>query len=101
MNPLFDVNYFCRRIERHIKEFFVFVTEPQTPPGHQPQGQRRHPAGRGQLQQDDFGLIIRHLAPPRTKSSRRMPITPHYPANLNSCSPLTLSCLSGPHGSRG
>jgi hypothetical protein len=32
MNLLFDVNYFGRRIERHIKELFVFVTEPQMPP---------------------------------------------------------------------
>ena len=49
----------CRRIERFIKELFVFVAEPDVPAdnnrgraqpapsGHQPQGQRRHPLGRG------------------------------------------------------
>ncbi len=45
----------CRRIERHLKELFVFVAEPAAPSdnnaaerslrhsSHQPQGQRRHP----------------------------------------------------------
>ena len=50
----------------------------RTPPatsGRQSQGQRRHPVGRGQQQQDDPGRFIRHLARPRTQSPRRLPAT--------------------------
>ena len=68
----------CRRIERHIKELFVFVAEPAVPSdnnagraqpapsGHQPQGQRRHPVGAGYRAQDDAGIHLRHLARPRS-----------------------------------
>ena len=53
------------------------------PPGRQPQDQRRHPVRTGQQQQDDPGLLIRHLARPRTKPPRRLPTTAHCPTSLN------------------
>ncbi len=58
-------------------------TQPATS-GRQSQGQRRHPVGRGQQQQDDPGLFIRHLARPRTQSPRRLPATALFPSTLNS-----------------
>ena len=84
----------CRRIERHIRELFVFVAEPDVPadnnaaerawpPGHQSQDQRRHPLGARHTEQDDLGLSLRHLARPGSKSSRRLPSTAHLPATLN------------------
>ena len=85
----------CRRIERHIKELFVFVAEPAVPSdnnaaepqpapsGHQPQGQRRHPVGAGHRAQDDAGIHLRHLARPRSKSSRRLPSVARFPSTLN------------------
>ena len=82
-DPLAVQAKLCRRIERHIKELFVFVAEPDVPAdnnaaersshlppassGHQPQGQRRHPLGAGHREQDDAGIHLRHLARPRTK----------------------------------
>ena len=91
----------CRRIERHIKELFVFVAEPDVPvgqqprraqpapSGHQPQGQRRHPLGAGHRAQDDAGIHLRHLARPRSKSSRRLPSAARFPSTLNCYELLT------------
>ena len=53
------------------------------PSGHQPQGQRRHPLGAGHREQDDVGIPLRHLARPRSKSSRRLPSVARFPSTLN------------------
>ena len=53
------------------------------PSGYQPQGQRRHPVGAGHRAQDDAGIPLRHLARPRSKSSRRLPSAARFPSNLN------------------
>ena len=53
------------------------------PPGHQPQGQRRHPVATGQQQQDDPGLLVRYLARPQYEPHRRLPPTPIFPSTLN------------------
>ena len=53
------------------------------PSGYQPQGQRRHPVGAGHRAQDDAGIPLRHLARPRSKSSRRLPSTARFPSTLN------------------
>ena len=53
------------------------------PSGHQPQGQRRHPLRAGHREQDDAGIPLRHLARPRSKSSRRLPSAAHFPSTLN------------------
>ena len=53
------------------------------PSGHQPQGQRRHPVGAGHRAQDDAGIHLRHLARPRSKSSRRLPSVARFPSTLN------------------
>ena len=68
-DPLATAGRGCAgRIERHIKELFVFVAEPDVPSdnnpaerslrhlGYQPQGQRRHPVGAGHREQDDAGI---------------------------------------------
>ena len=53
------------------------------PSGYQPQGQRRHPVGAGHRAQDDAGIHLRHLARPRSKSSRRLPSAARFPSTLN------------------
>ena len=53
------------------------------PSGHQPQGQRRHPLRARHRAQDDAGIDLRHLARPRSKSSRRLPSAAHFPSSLN------------------
>ena len=57
-------------------------TQP-VPSGYQPQGQRRHPLGAGHREQDDAGIHLRHLARPRSKSSRRLPSVARFPSTLN------------------
>ena len=57
-------------------------TQPTTS-GRQPEGQRRHPVGTGQRQQDDPGLLIRHLAGPRTEPPHHLPTTALFPSTLN------------------
>ena len=85
----------CRRIERHIKELFVFVAEPDVPADNNPSERSlRHlvisrkisggnPLGAGHRKQDDAGIHLRHLARPRSKSSRRLPSTARFPSTLN------------------
>ena len=58
------------------------------PSGRQPEGQRRHPVGTGQRQQDDPGLLIWHLAGPRTEPPHHLPTTALFPS--------TLSCYQSP-----
>ena len=94
-DPLAVQAKLCRRIERHIKELFVFVAEPDVPADNNAaerslrhlvisrKGQRRHPLGAGHREQDDAGIHLRHLARPRTKSSRRLPSAAHFPPSLN------------------
>ena len=68
-------------------------TQPATS-GRQPQGQRRHPLGAGHRAQDDAGIHLRHLARPRSKSSRRLPSAARFPSTLNCyvlSTPLTRS----------
>ena len=86
----------CRRVERHIKELFVFVAQPEVPPdnnaaerslrplGDQPQDKRRHARGAGHRHQDDAGFPFRHLARPGTKLPPGLPRTPRFPSSLNS-----------------
>ena len=85
----------CRRIERHIKELFVFMAEPRSafrqqrrrtqpaPSGRQPQDQRRYPVGTGHRQQDDPRFPIRHLAGARSQPTDRLPSTAQIPSTLN------------------
>ena len=40
-------------------------------------------AGAGHRAQDDAGIHLRHLARPRSKSSRRLPSAAHFPSTLN------------------
>ena len=53
------------------------------PPGHQSQGQRRHPLGARHTEQDDAGLPLRHLARAKSKLPRFLPTTANFPATLN------------------
>ena len=90
----------CRRIERHIKELFVFVAEPEAPPDNNAaERSLRHlvvsrkisggtRSERGTAQQDDPGLPLLHLARPGSQPPCRLPTITHYPASLNSY-PLT------------
>ena len=94
-DPLAVQGKLCRRIERHIKELFVFVAEPDVPADNNPaerslrhlvisrkvSGGTRSEQGTGE--QDDAGIHLRHLARPRTKSSRRLPSAAHFPPSLN------------------
>ena len=90
----------CRRIERHLKELFVFelfvfVAEPDVPADNNAaERSLRHlvisrkisggtRSEQGTTEQDDLGLSLRHLARPRSKSSRRLPSTAHCPSTLN------------------
>ena len=57
--------------------------------GYQPQGQRRHPLGVGHRAQDGAGIHLRHLARPRSKSSRRLPSAARFPSTLNCYELLT------------
>ena len=80
----------CRRIERFIKELFVFVSHPDVPSenkrcrteseasGHQPQGQRRHSLRTGNQQQDGLGVPLWHLEDPKVS------IPSPNPANCSS-----------------
>ena len=89
----------CRRIERHIKELFVFVAEPDVPADNNPAERSLrhlvisrkvsggHPLGAGHRAQDDAGIPLRHLARPRSKSSRRLPSAARFPSTLN-CYPF-------------
>ena len=89
----------CRRMEKHIKELFVFVAEPEVPAGQQrrraqpapsggqPQGQWGHPLGPGYCHQDDAGVNLRHLAGTRSQHPQRLPSTTRFPSSLNSYSP--------------
>ena len=79
-----------------MKELFVFVAEPDVPSDNNPAERSLrhvvisrkisggHPVGTWYREQDDAGIHLRHLARPRTKSSRRLPPTAHFPSNLNS-----------------
>ena len=81
----------CRRIERHIKELFVFVAEPDVPADNNPAERslrhlvisRKVSGGTRSREQDDAGIHLRHLARPRFKSSRRLPSAAHFPPSLN------------------
>ena len=91
----------CRRIERHIKELFVFVAEPDVPADNNPAERslrhlvisRKVSGGTRSEQwyraQDDAGIHLRHLARPRSKSSRRLPSAARFPSTLNCYELLT------------
>ena len=87
----------CRRMEKHIKELFVFVAEPEVPPdnnaaraqpapsGGQPQRSVGAPARtRWYCHQDDAGVNLRHLAGTRSQHPQRLPSTTRFPSSLNS-----------------
>ena len=76
-DPLAVQAKLCRRMERFIKELFVFVSDPAVPSdnngraepaasGNQSQDQRRHPLRVGHRQQDDLGNLAgqRSQSPP-------------------------------------
>ena len=90
-DPLAVQGKLCRRIDKHLKELFVLRgrtgsapgqqrrrAQP-TPPGDQPQDQRRHPLATGHRDQDGPGFPLRHLARPGPKSPHRLPPTTHFP----------------------
>ena len=75
----------CRRIERHIKELFVFVGEPAAPSDNNAaerslrhlvvSRQRGRPVSARDRHQDDLEFPLRLLAGPRPESPRRLPPT--------------------------
>ena len=95
-DPLAVQAKLCRRMERFIKELFVFVSDPAVPSdkqrrraepaasGNQSQDQRRHPLRAGHRQQDDLGIPLWHLADQRSQSPPGMPPVAHFPSTLNS-----------------
>ena len=95
-DPLAVQAKLCRRMERFIKELFVFVSDPAVPSdnnaaerepaasGNQSQDQRRHPLRAGHRQQDDLGIPLWHLAGQRSQSPPGMPPVAHFPSTLNS-----------------
>ena len=92
-DPLAVQAKLCRRMERFIKELFVFVSDPAVPSdnnaaasGNQSQDQRRHPLRAGHRQQDDLGIPLWHLAGQRSQSPPGMPPVAHFPSTLNSFS---------------
>ena len=100
-DPLALQGRLCRRIERHIKELFVFVAEPDVPSDNNPAERslrhlvisRKISGGTRSEQwyreQDDAGIHLRHLARPRSKSSRRLPSAARFPSTLNCYELLT------------
>ena len=85
-DPLALQGRLCRRIERHIKELFGFVAEPDVPWTTTPPSaacamwlsaadQRGHPVGTWHREQDDAGIHLRHLARTRPEPPRRLPPT--------------------------
>ena len=94
-DPLAVQAKLCRRMERFIKELFVFVSDPSralrqqrrraepAASGNQSQDQRRHPLRAGHRQQDDLGIPLWHLAGQRSQSPPGMPPVAHFPSNLN------------------
>ena len=95
-DPLAVQAKLCRRMERFIKELFVFVSDPSralrqqrrraepAASGNQSQDQRRHPLRAGHRQQDDLGIPLWHLAGQRSQSPPGMPPVAHFPSTLNS-----------------
>ncbi len=88
----------CRRIEKFLKELFVFVAEPAVPadnnaaerslaksaaPGNQPEDQRRHPLRGRRRQQDDPGFPLRPRARPGLEPPHRLPSIALFPSTLN------------------
>ena len=73
-DPLAVQAKLCRRMERFIKELFVFVSDPAVPSDNNAaerslrhlvtsrKNQRRHPLRAGHRQQDDLGIPLWHLA---------------------------------------
>ena len=94
-DPLAVQAKLCRRIERHIKELFVFVAEPDVPSDNNPaERSLRHLVISRKVsggtrsetwyrEQDDAGIHLRHLARTRPEPSRRLPSTAHFPPSLN------------------
>ena len=83
----------CRRIERFIKELFVFVSHPDVPSENnaaerslsdQPQDQRRHSIPIGNQQQDDSGVPIGHLESKGPQPSLRIPQPARFSSTLKS-----------------
>ena len=103
-DPLAVQGKLCRRIDKHLKELFVFVAQPEVPPDnnaaerslrplvHQPQDQRRHPLEPGHRRQDDPQLPLRHLAGPGPKSPHRLPPTVELRGRLQGNRILSDSC---------
>ena len=95
-DPLAVQGKLCRRIERHIKELFVFVSHPETPPDNNAAERSLrhlvisrkisggHPLGSGQRQQNDPGISLWHLAGPGPQSPPGMPQAADFPSTLNS-----------------
>jgi hypothetical protein len=94
-DPLAVQAKLCRRIERHIKELFVFVSHPEAPSDNNAaERSLRHlvvsrkisgwdPLGTGQRQQNGSGIPLWDLAGPGPKSPIGMPQAPAFPSTLN------------------
>ena len=95
-DPLALQGRLCRRIERHIKELFDFVAEPDVPSDNNPaERSLRHVvisrkvsggtrSERGTESKMTLASVFRHLARTRPEPPRRLPPTAHFPSNLNS-----------------
>ena len=94
-DPLALQGRLCRRIERHIKELFVFVAEPDVPSDNNPaERSLRHlvisrkvsggtRSERGTESKMTLASIFGTLARTRPEPPRRLPPTAHFPSNLN------------------
>ena len=113
-DPLALQGRLCRRIERHIKELFVFVAEPDVPSDNNPaERSRRHVvisrkisggtrSEQGTERKMDAGIHLRQPGrAPRSKSSRRLPSVARFPSTLNcyGCAtdaPVSSATANGP-----
>ena len=94
-NPAAVQGKLCRRMEKHIKELFVFVAEPDVPPDNNAAERSLRPlvvsrkisggtrSETGHRQQDDPGLPLRHLGRPGTGPSIGLPPVARFPSTLN------------------
>ena len=90
-DPLALQGRLCRRIERHIKELFVFVAEPDVPSDNNPaERSLRHVvisrkiSGGTRSERGTESKMTLASVFGTSEPSRRLPPTAHFPSNLNS-----------------
>ena len=95
-DPLAVQSKLCRRMEKHIKELFVFVAQPEVPPDNNAaERSLRHlvvsrkisggtRSNQGTDTKHDTGVNLRYLAVTRSQPPHRLPTTARLPSSLNS-----------------